>query len=216
MNTASTSGSGTLLGNTVTNPKSELKAITTQSGKGYDGPSIPPNIPPPAEEVERETEPLVIQVQSRVLVSDPVVAPVSAPMPNPKPSIPKIKSKWLQRAFNGHCSALTTTSSPKKLGDPDKFLIPCEFPGMDECLALADLGASINLMPFSVWKKLSLPELTPTCMTLELADRSISRPIGIAEDVSVKVGVFHFPTDFVVVDFDADLEVSLNLGRSYL
>nr|GFD20801.1 reverse transcriptase domain-containing protein [Tanacetum cinerariifolium] len=61
---------------------------------------------------------------------------------------------------------------------------------MDECLALADLGASINLMPFSEWKGLSLPELTPTCMTLELADRSVSKPIGIAEDVSVKVGVF--------------------------
>ncbi|GJR32334.1 reverse transcriptase domain-containing protein [Tanacetum coccineum] len=59
---------------------------------------------------------------------------------------------------------------------------------MDECLALADLGASINLMPLSVWKKLSLPKLTPTCMTLELADRSISQPIGIAEDVDVKTG----------------------------
>ncbi|GJX40115.1 reverse transcriptase domain-containing protein [Tanacetum coccineum] len=65
------------------------------------------------------------------------------------------------------------------------------------CLALADLGASINLMPFSVWKKLNLPDLTPTCMTLELADRSISRPIGIAKDVNVKVGVFQFPADFV-------------------
>ncbi|GKB82514.1 reverse transcriptase domain-containing protein [Tanacetum coccineum] len=87
---------------------------------------------------------------------------------------------------------------------------------MDECLALADLGASINLMPLSVWKRLSLPELTPTCMTLELADRSITKPIGIAEDVSVKVGVFHFPADFVVVDFDADPRVPLILGRSFL
>ncbi|GJW63157.1 reverse transcriptase domain-containing protein [Tanacetum coccineum] len=87
---------------------------------------------------------------------------------------------------------------------------------MDECLALADLGASINLMPLSVWKKLSLSKLTPTYMTLELADRSITHPIGIAEDVSVKVGVFHFPTDFVVVDFDADPRVPLILGRSFL
>ncbi|GKB88182.1 reverse transcriptase domain-containing protein [Tanacetum coccineum] len=87
---------------------------------------------------------------------------------------------------------------------------------MDECLALADLGASINLMPLSVWKKLSLPELTPTCMTLELADRSISQPIGIAEDVSVKVGKFQFLADFVVVDFDADPRVPLILGRSFL
>ncbi|GJV81159.1 reverse transcriptase domain-containing protein [Tanacetum coccineum] len=87
---------------------------------------------------------------------------------------------------------------------------------MDECLALADLGASINLMPLSVWKKLSLPELTPTCMTLELADHSISQPIGIAEDVDVKVGKFQFLADFVVVDFDADPRVPLILGRSFL
>ncbi|GKF51436.1 reverse transcriptase domain-containing protein, partial [Tanacetum coccineum] len=87
---------------------------------------------------------------------------------------------------------------------------------MDECLALADLGASINLMPLSVWKKLSLPELTPTCMTLELADRSITQPICIAEDVDVKVGKFQFPTDFVVIDFDADPRVPLILRRSFL
>ncbi|GKD85332.1 reverse transcriptase domain-containing protein, partial [Tanacetum coccineum] len=87
---------------------------------------------------------------------------------------------------------------------------------MDECLALADLGASINLMPLSVWKKLSLPELTPTCMTLELADRSISRSISVAEDVFVKLGKFHFLADFVVVDFDADPRVPLILGRSFL
>nr|GFC74122.1 reverse transcriptase domain-containing protein [Tanacetum cinerariifolium] len=73
-----------------------------------------------------------------------------------------------------------------------------------KCLALADLGASINLMPLSVWKELSLPELTPTCMTLKLADRSVSKPIGIAKDVSVKVGMFHFPADFVVIDFKPD------------
>ncbi|GJU24086.1 reverse transcriptase domain-containing protein [Tanacetum coccineum] len=73
-----------------------------------------------------------------------------------------------------------------------------------ELSPLADLGASINLMPLSIWKKLSLPELTPTRMTLELADRSITRPKGVAEDIFVKVGNFHFPTDFVVVDFEAD------------
>nr|GFC78422.1 reverse transcriptase domain-containing protein [Tanacetum cinerariifolium] len=63
---------------------------------------------------------------------------------------------------------------PEKLGDPGKFLILCDFSRMDGCLALADLDAGINLMPLSVWKKLSLPKLSPTCMTLELADRSIS------------------------------------------
>nr|GEZ75730.1 reverse transcriptase domain-containing protein [Tanacetum cinerariifolium] len=75
---------------------------------------------------------------------------------------------------------------------------------MDECLALADFDASINLMPLSVWEGLSLPKLTPTCMNLELADRSVSKPTGIAKDLLVKVGVFHFPADFVVVDFEPD------------
>nr|GFA88032.1 reverse transcriptase domain-containing protein [Tanacetum cinerariifolium] len=87
---------------------------------------------------------------------------------------------------------------------------------MDECLALADLGASINLMPFSMWEALLLSELTPTCMTLELVDRLVSKPIGIAKDVSFKVGVFHFPADFVVVDFKPDPRVLLILRRCFL
>ncbi|GJY12310.1 reverse transcriptase domain-containing protein [Tanacetum coccineum] len=84
-----------------------------------------------------------------------------------------------------------------------------------ECLALADLGASINLMPLSIWKKLSLPELTPTQMILELADRSTTSPSGITEDVFVKVGKFHFPADFVVVDYVVDPRV-LNSWRTFL
>nr|GEX95943.1 reverse transcriptase domain-containing protein [Tanacetum cinerariifolium] len=87
---------------------------------------------------------------------------------------------------------------------------------MDVCYTLADLGASINLMPLSIWKKFSLPKLTPTWMTLELADQSITHPKGVAEDVFVKVGKFHFPTNFVVVDFEADPRVPLILGRSFL
>ncbi|GKA99856.1 reverse transcriptase domain-containing protein [Tanacetum coccineum] len=125
-------------------------------------------------------------------------------------------SEMARTPLNEHCSAVILNKLPEKLGDPGRFLIPCKFPGMDECLALADLGASINLMPFSVWKKLNLPNLTPTCMTLELADRSISRPIGIAKDVNVKVGVFQFPADFMVVDFEPDPRVPLILGRCFL
>nr|GEV60095.1 reverse transcriptase domain-containing protein [Tanacetum cinerariifolium] len=125
-------------------------------------------------------------------------------------------SEMARTPLNEHCSAVLLKKLPEKLGDPCKFLIPCDFPKMAECLALADLDVSINLMPYSVWKKLSLPDLTPTCMTLELADRSISRPIEIAKDVYVKVGSFHFLSDFVVVDFDADPRVPLILGRSFL
>ncbi|GKA60342.1 reverse transcriptase domain-containing protein [Tanacetum coccineum] len=115
-----------------------------------------------------------------------------------------------------HCSAVILNKLPEKLGDPGKFLIPCKFLGMDECLTLANLGASINLMPFSVWKKLNLPNLTPTCMTLELADRSISRLIGIAKDVNVKVGVFQFPANLWLVDrFSNQTLGTSNSGRCF-
>ncbi|GJW57763.1 hypothetical protein Tco_0104494 [Tanacetum coccineum] len=267
-NTASSSGTGSLPSNTVTNPKEDLKGITTRSGVAYQGPTIPTSSSP-SKVVERETEatkdtvppinngstkdvqPPVVQVQPQVPNSDPVVAPVSAPMPNLKPSIPypsrrnderrrekandqiekfyeifkdlsfeisltdalilmpkfastlkalignKEKlSEMARTPLNEHCLVVILIKLPEKLGDPDKFLIPYDFPGMNECLALANLGASINLMPLSMWKRLSLPELTPTCMTLELADQMISQPI--------------------VVDFDADPQVPLILGRSLL
>nr|GEX42762.1 reverse transcriptase domain-containing protein [Tanacetum cinerariifolium] len=118
--------------------------------------------------------------------------------------------------LNENCSAMLFKKLVEKLGDPCKFFILCYFPEMEVCHALADLGASINLVPLSIWKKLSLSELTPTRMTLELADRSITHPKGVAEDIFVKVGKFHFPTDFVVVDFEADPRVPLILGRSFL
>nr|GEY73337.1 reverse transcriptase domain-containing protein [Tanacetum cinerariifolium] len=125
-------------------------------------------------------------------------------------------SEMARTPLNEHCSVVLLKKLTEKLGDPGMFLIPCDFPGMAECLALADLGASINLMPFFVWKRLSLPDLTPTCITLEPVDRSIYRLVRVAEDVYVKVGSFHFSADFVVIDFDADPRVPLILGRSFL
>nr|GEY73685.1 reverse transcriptase domain-containing protein [Tanacetum cinerariifolium] len=125
-------------------------------------------------------------------------------------------SEMARTPLNEHYSAVLLRKLPEKLGDPSKSLIPCDFSGMAECLALPDLGASNNLMPFSVWKRLSLPDLTPTCMTLELADHSISHSVRVAEDVYVKVGSFYFLADFVVVDFDAYPRVPLIIGRSFL
>nr|GEX07436.1 reverse transcriptase domain-containing protein [Tanacetum cinerariifolium] len=118
--------------------------------------------------------------------------------------------------LNEHCLAVLLKKLQEKLGDPNKFLISCDFPGMAECLALADLGVSINLMPLFMWNKLPLPDLSPTYMTLELSDRLISRSVGGAEDVFVKVGTFHFSADFVVVDFDANPRVPLIIERTFL
>nr|GFA51834.1 reverse transcriptase domain-containing protein [Tanacetum cinerariifolium] len=88
---------------------------------------------------------------------------------------------------NENCSAVLLKKLPEKLGDPGRFLILCDFLEFNNCLALADLGASINLMPLSNWKKLRLPTLNDTKMVLELADRTISKPTGVAENVFVKV-----------------------------
>nr|GEW62301.1 reverse transcriptase domain-containing protein [Tanacetum cinerariifolium] len=142
-------------------------------------------------------------------------------MPKFGPSIKSLltnKDKLCELArtpLNEHCSAILLNKLPEKLGDLGKFLIPCDFPGMAKCLALANLGASINLIPLSVWNKLYLPDLSPTYMTLELSDRSIFCPVGVAEDVFVKVG-FHFQAEFIVVDFDVDPRVPLILRRSFL
>ncbi|GJS03012.1 reverse transcriptase domain-containing protein [Tanacetum coccineum] len=235
---------GTLLSNTIPNPKGEMKAITTRSGSTahIQPPVIPIPIPEPdvLKTLPKPTIPYPSRLNDQKLREkatnqmekffqifqdlhfDISFADALLLMPKFASTIKSLltnKDKLFELAkipLNENCSAMLLKKLPEKLGDPGKFLIPCDFPGMDVCHALADLGASINLMPLSIWKKLSLPELTPTRMTLELADRSITRPKGVAEDVFVKVGKFHFPTDFVVVDFDADPRVPLILGRSFL
>nr|GEX83017.1 reverse transcriptase domain-containing protein [Tanacetum cinerariifolium] len=196
MNNASSLGSGTLLGNTITNPKEDLKGITTRSGTAYQGLMIPTTSSSPV--VERETEatkdtvhptyngstkdiqPLVVLTESPTLNSKPVICPINESVASP-------------------FSAMKHNQRPS---------IPYPSRLHDQKLPLADLGGSINLMPLFVWNKLSLPDLSPTCMTLELSNRLISRPVGVAEDVFVKVGIFHFLADLVVVDFDADPRTS--------
>ncbi|GKB84328.1 reverse transcriptase domain-containing protein, partial [Tanacetum coccineum] len=117
---------------------------------------------------------------------------------------------------NAECSAIIMNKVPKKLEDPGKFLIPCALQELDRTSALADSGASINLLPHSIYKQLGLGALTPTRMTLELANRSITHPMGIAEDVVLRVDGFTFLADFVVVNFVLDPRVPIILGRPFL
>ncbi|GKA37597.1 reverse transcriptase domain-containing protein [Tanacetum coccineum] len=246
MNTASSSNSGPLPSKTVANPRGDLKAITTRSGVYYDGPPIPPPFSSPPKVVERVLEVTkdMVQpsteniqppvVQTRVQMDEPIVAL------KPKPTIPypsrankkklhekndNLASKFVEIFKELHFEisfADALLHMPKfdsmfksLLNNKEKMFELAKTP-LVKCLALADLGASINLMPLSIWKKLSLPELTPTQMILELADRSTTQPARIAEDVFVKVGKFHFPTDFVVVDYIVDPRVPLILGRPFL
>ncbi|GJW92640.1 reverse transcriptase domain-containing protein [Tanacetum coccineum] len=146
------------------------------------------------------------------LIHMPKFAPMFKKMLNNKDKLIELTKTPL----NENCSAVVLKKLPEKLGDPGRFLIPCDFSEFDSYLALADLGASINLMPLSIWKKLQLSGLTETKMVLELADRTISKPTGVAKNVFVKVGKFYFPADFVVLDFIADPRVPLILGRPFL
>ncbi|GKA01700.1 reverse transcriptase domain-containing protein [Tanacetum coccineum] len=146
------------------------------------------------------------------LLHMPKFAPMFRKLLNDKDKIIELT----KTPVNKNCSAVILKKFPEKLGDLGRFLIPCDFPEMNECLALADLGASINLMPLSIWRELNLPALTKTRMILELSDQTISTPTGIAEDVFVKVGTFFFPADFVVVDYVADPRAPLILGRPFL
>nr|GEY88349.1 reverse transcriptase domain-containing protein [Tanacetum cinerariifolium] len=128
------------------------------------------------------------------------------------------KEKLLELAntpLNENCLVVILKKLPEKLGDLGKFLILCGFSEL-KCKALADRGASINLMALSVWKKLGLPELIFTRVTLELANRAICTPAGIARDVFVPVGNFTFLADFVIVDYKSDPRVLLILGRPFL
>nr|GEZ03146.1 reverse transcriptase domain-containing protein [Tanacetum cinerariifolium] len=230
-------GSGTLPSNNVTNPKEDLKGITTRSGVAYQGPTTPTpsKVAKQGTDVTKDqvqtsnllsttpVQPTVTQSEPETPVSEPVGAPVSAPMPNLKPPIPypsrhdtkrrrdqaneqiekfyeifkeisfeisftdalmlmpkfastlkalignKEKlSEMARTPMNEHYSVVILNKLPKKLRDPEKFLIPCEFPGMDECLALADLGASINLMPLFVPTPSDDPIVSTTYLALTL------------------------------------------------
>nr|GEV62901.1 DNA-directed DNA polymerase [Tanacetum cinerariifolium] len=205
-------GSGSLPSNTIANPKGEFKAITTRSGIVLDRPSIP--IPPSfinPEEDERVEETLTDQDLAEYTIKVPPPLKMLKALLSKKEKLQELANIPL----NENYSAVILKKLPEKLGDPRKFLIPCGFSEL-KCKALADLGARINLMPLSVWKKLGLPKFISTRMTIELANRAICTPAGIARDVFVPVGMFTFPADFVIVDYERDPRVYLILGRPFL
>nr|GEW42844.1 hypothetical protein [Tanacetum cinerariifolium] len=230
MNTDSTSGSRSLPSNTVANPKGELKAITTRSGLVTDGPTVPTS-----------PKSITLEVDERVeeTYTDPDLAEYTIKvLPHP---VQKYKPPS-QREFVVHKRDPLHPNIPypsrmlrQKQQEKDEVQIQIFWqmfkqlhinitlddalilmPNELKCKALADLGASINLMPQFVWKKLGLPKLIPTRMTLELANRAICTPVGIARDVFIPVGRFTFPANFVIVDYESDPRVLLILGRHFL
>ncbi|GJS26488.1 reverse transcriptase domain-containing protein [Tanacetum coccineum] len=265
-NTASSSNSGTLPSQTVTNPHEHVNAITLRSGNTCEGPSTPlvptPVVSTPLKEPKQNPETSMDNVQkSEPNSPEPDSYQPKLPYPErmkvrekDKPSaqqsrfmklfkqlrleiglkdalieMPKF-NKWLSTllrnkekleeiaitTINAECSAIILNKVLEKLEDLRKFLIPCALQELDRTNALADFGASINLLPHSIYKQLRLEALKPTRMTLELANRSVTHPMGIAEDVVVRVDGFTFLADFVVVNFEPDPRVPIILGRPFL
>ncbi|GJW15932.1 reverse transcriptase domain-containing protein [Tanacetum coccineum] len=228
MNTASTSGTRSLPSNTVPNPK---RMKNRGRGRPVTDPRTwdprYPHIPYPSrmnQEKQKEKDEVQIhkfwqmfkQLHINISLADALIL-----IPKYQKMLKSLlsnKEKLIELAntpLNENCSAVILKKLPEKLGDPRKFLIPCGFSEL-KCNSLADLGASINLMPLSVWKELGLPELISTQMTLELANRDICTLKGISRDVFVPVGKFTFPADFVIVDYESDPHVPLILGRPFL
>ncbi|XP_031101933.1 uncharacterized protein LOC116005835 [Ipomoea triloba] len=113
------------------------------------------------------------------------------------------------------CAAIQK-NLPPKLKDPGSFAIPCIVGGFVVGRALCDLGASVSLMPYSLCKRLNLGEPKPTTMTLQMADRSIKRPVGVLEDIPVMIDQYYIPGDFVILDIEEDAKVPIILGRPFL
>nr|GEX95608.1 reverse transcriptase domain-containing protein [Tanacetum cinerariifolium] len=216
-----------LSSNTIPNPRNEANAITTRSGVSYNGPPIPPPGVEKEPEATKDTElpsteniqPPSVQVLDKEPIDEPFFVPkAKANLPYPsRLTKEKLREKddILAAKFMEIFHDLYFELSLQMLS----FICPnwhrCS-KKFDNCLALADLGASINLMLLSIWKKLRLSTLNDTKMVLELVDRTISKPIGVAKNVFVKVGKFYFPADFVVLDFIVDPRVPLILGRPFL
>ena len=118
--------------------------------------------------------------------------------------------------LNAECSAVIQKAIPQKLKDPGSFSLPCTIGKMENIKALCDLGASVSLMPHSICRRLGLGELKKTRISLQLADRTIKYPLGVIEDVLVKVDKFFIPCDFVVLEMDEDVEMPIILGRPFL
>ncbi|XP_070005944.1 uncharacterized protein [Nicotiana sylvestris] len=236
---------GTLPSDTIANPKgsgsgptSHIMAITTQSGKVLQGRSEQVvEVEESKHEVEVEEQSVVevekfpeeLKVQEenweevkekQLSMNIPFVEAfqeMSGFAKYLKDLITKKRTTKNEVVNMTHrVSSIIATSTVEKKEDPGAFTIPCTIGAHDFARALCDNGASINLMPLAIYKQAGLGMPNPISMRLQMADRSIKRPVGIVDDVLVKVGKFHLPTDFVILDCVVEKEIPIILGRPFL
>ncbi|GJU54310.1 reverse transcriptase domain-containing protein [Tanacetum coccineum] len=209
-----------------------VNAVFTRSGKSYNLPvnpndqqkdsEIPINFDSDDEDEEPTPQPKTLNLKP--VKETPLPKPYKLKIMYPQrlrkekmeaqygKFLDMIRTQIFAAFLSNESSAMIQNKVPPKLGDPRSFLIPCNFNKTFSCNALADLGASINLIPYSLYDKLSLETLKPTKMSIRLADRSFQYPVGIAENMLVEVGKFTFPADFVILKMEEDSKVPLILG----
>ena len=190
-----------------------------EKGKAYT-PAVP--FPERIQKAKKEEQfSKFLEIFKKIEISIPFAKAINQ-MPNYAKFLKEILSKSKRITGEGivnltaTCSAVIQRSLPAKMKDPGSFTIPCSIGKYEFKKALCDSGASINLMPLSVVQRLSLGELTPTTIILQMVDRSMAQPEGVLEDVLVKVGKFIFSVDFVVMKMEEDNQVPLLLGRPFL
>ncbi|XP_073025157.1 uncharacterized protein [Primulina eburnea] len=191
--------------NTEVNQKEQCKAVTLRSGRELDVNKSKENEESKklVEEVETEGSKAEVEVEQPPFIKDVM-------------SKKRKLQEFTTVKLTEECSAILQKKLPQKLKDPGSFTIPCIIGGTNVNKALCDLGASINLMPFSTYRDLKLGKVKPTTITLQVADRSLTYPRGIVEDVLVKVDKFIFPADFLILDMEEDQDALLIFGRPFL
>ncbi|XP_061376059.1 uncharacterized protein LOC133318120, partial [Gastrolobium bilobum] len=197
---------------TIVNPKEDCKSIVTRSGIVITPQEKPKSVQPkkvnePTTELEHEKE-VQAPISEQEEAKEKAVEAPKQPMDFSRFEKPPYPMKLKQQAQKQQYKKF-----PPKLQDPGSFNIPIAVGNTNVGRALRDLGASINLMPLSIYKSLGITELKPTMVSLQLAYRSFRRPNGIIEDVLVKVDKFIFSADFIVLDMEEESEMPLLLGR---
>ncbi|XP_019266277.1 PREDICTED: uncharacterized protein LOC109243750 [Nicotiana attenuata] len=185
---------GALPSDTEKNP--QVKAVTLRNGRELE------EVPKKRKDKPIPEGELIPKATHESKNKDAIPEPVEAARPPPP-----FPQRFTSRVQN---------KLPQKVKDPGSFTIPVRIGNIDVGRALCDLGASINLMPLSLFKQLGLGAPRPTTVMLQLADRSIAHPEGVIKDVLLQIGKFIFPADFIILDYEADELVPIILGRPLL
>ncbi|CAN6728352.1 unnamed protein product [Malus baccata var. baccata] len=191
---------------------------TLRSGKSYDNREVGHHETEVEEEELIESAPLVAKSRSEAISATDAIKqiPSYAKFLNELCSTKKKLLEYEKVILTEQCSAVLLHKLPPKKKDPGSFTISCTIGSLDFHKVLIDLGASVNLMPYSVFQKLGEGELKPTSVSIQLADRSMTYPLGILEDVIIKVDKFYLSADFIILDMEEDKEVPLILGRPFM